>query len=94
MTSGVLGVAIAAIFSRLLVPRQDWVAEVVVQNKARARLGSQVLQALEVIKHGHLAIAAMLVALVGLQLLVAVDHVVEARVAAAAALGGSKGKAL
>lgn len=79
VASGVLGVSIAVIFNRFLVPRQDWVAQVVVQNKQRVRLGPQVLEALGVIRRGHIAIALILAALVVLQLAVAVDKVVEAR---------------
>ena len=89
VASGVLGVSIAAIFHRFLVPRQDWVAQVVVQNKQRLRLGPQIVEALAVIRRGHVAIAAILAALVVLQLAVAVERVVEARLKQQA--GGGKG---
>lgn len=89
VASGVLGVSIAAIFHRFLIPRQDWLAGVVVQNKQRLRLGPQIVEALAVIRRGHVAIAAILAALVVLQLAVAVDKVVEARLKQQA--GGGKG---
>lgn len=78
VASGVLGFGIAIVFRFFLVARQDFVAHVVVENKARVRLGPQVLHALDVIRNGHIAIALALALLVGLQLSVAVDQVVEA----------------
>lgn len=81
VASGVLGVGIA-IVTHLLVKRQDWVAQVAVENKARVRLGPKVLRALTEIRHGHVAIALALVLLVALQMSVAVDQVVQARLLA------------
>lgn len=81
VASGVLGVGIA-IVTHHLVKRQDWVAQVAVENKARVRLAPQVLRALAEIRRGHVAIALALMLLVALQMSVAVDQVVEARLLA------------
>ncbi len=92
IASGVLGLAVGVLFNCVLVPRQDLVAQVVVQNKARVRMGPQLQSALQTIQDGHVATALILVVLVCLQLAVAVEHVVEAHLSAARGAAAAKEK--
>lgn len=67
LLSACLGVLTFVLFVVKLVPQQDFIAQVVTENKSMLRNATLMEEALMVIKQGHLVIAAVLVALIGLQ---------------------------
>ncbi len=69
-----LGVLTWFVFARQLVPRQDFVASVVVEGKAQIRSAVHVHEALKVIKQGHALIAAILLVLIALQVSLLVEE--------------------
>lgn len=67
LLSACLGVLTFVLFVVKLVPQQDFIAQVVTENKSMLRNATLMEEALVVIKQGHLVIAAVLLALIGLQ---------------------------
>lgn len=63
-----LGLFMHVLFAQSLVPRQDFVAHVVVSDKSRLRSAGQVQEALRVIRQGHLLLGIALLGLVALQI--------------------------
>lgn len=62
-----LGLFMHLLFAHSLVPRQDFIAHVVVSDKSRLRTAGQVQEALGVIRQGHLLLFGALGGLVALQ---------------------------
>ena len=62
-----LGLFMHLLFAHSLVPRQNFIAHIVVSDKSRLRAAGQVKEALRVIRQGHLLLFGALVGLVALQ---------------------------
>lgn len=68
MLSGVLGIVMVFIFTKKLIPREDFIAHTVLQEKAMIRNQAKMEESLVIIRNGHIAIGLILMVLIVLQL--------------------------